>query len=129
VLASAKEPHVVKRVLDAEDLGTYFEPAEKRLSARKHWIAFTLRARGDIVVDAGCEVAIRERGKSILAVGVLGVRGEFRAGDAVRILDREGRELGRGLARGSVIEAALTAGQTGEPGATVVVHRDELVLL
>lgn len=129
VLASAKESHVVRRVLDGEDLGTYFAPAEKRLSARKHWIAFTLRARGDVVVDAGCEKAVRERGKSILAVGVLGVRGEFRAGDAVRILDREGNELGRGLARGSVIETALMAGQSGEPGATVVVHRDELVLL
>lgn len=129
VLASAKEPHVVRRVLEGEDLGTYFAPAAKRLSARKHWIAFTLRARGDIVVDAGCERAVRERGKSILAVGVLGVRGEFRAGDAVRILDRDGKELGRGLARGSVIETALIAGRSGEPGATVVVHRDELVLV
>lgn len=128
VLASAKESHVVRRVLGAEDLGTYFEPAQRRLSARKHWIAFTLRARGDIVVDAGCEKAIRERGKSILAVGVLGVRGEFRAGDAVRILDRDGRELGRGLAKVSVLEAALGAGQGGEGGAAVVVHRDELVL-
>lgn len=129
VLASAKESHVVKRVLEGEDLGTYFEPAARRLSARKHWIAFTLRPRGDVVVDAGCEKAVRERGKSVLAVGVLGVRGEFRAGDAIRILDHEGRELGRGLSRVSVMEAAISAGQSAEAGATVVVHRDELVLL
>jgi glutamate 5-kinase len=60
----------------------------------------------------------------VLAVGVLGVRGDFRAGDSVRILDGEGTEIGRGLARAASIDAVVHAGRDAE----VLVHRDDLVL-
>ena len=61
-----------------------------------------------------------------------GVRGDFRVGDAVRVLGEGGVEIGRGLARVSVAEAALTAGRAPEgddADGTVVIHRDDLVAL
>ena len=73
---------------------------------------------------------MRAKGKSVLAVGVLGVRGDFRAGDAVRVLDAEGTELGRGLARAAAVDAARVAGRKDveDEAAGVVVHRDDLVV-
>jgi glutamate 5-kinase len=72
---------------------------------------------------------VKSKGTSVLAVGVAGVRGDFRAGDAVRVLSLEGLEIGRGLARCSATDAVLVAGRKDEEGdRAVLVHRDELVV-
>jgi glutamate 5-kinase len=134
VVADAGAPGVLDAILAGEDVGTLFVAAHERLSAKKFWIAFTLRPRGDLVLDRGAAEAVSTRGKSILSVGILGVRGDFRAGDAVRVVDAEGRELARGLARCGASEAAMVAGKTREelPEAVaelaLVVHADEIVV-
>ena len=131
VVADARAEGVIEAVLAGEDVGTLFVAAAKRLTAKKHWIAFTLRPRGEIVLDRGAADAVRAKGKSVLPIGVLGLRGDFRAGDAVRLLDPDAKEIGRGLARYPSVEAVLVAGKAGsalEEEHAVLVHRDELVV-
>jgi glutamate 5-kinase len=130
VIADAREPGIISRVLRGEDVGTLFVPAARRLAARSHWIAFTLRPRGALILDASAVESVQARGKSLLAVGVLGIRGDFRAGDSVTLLDTSGNELGRGLSRLSANDAAAAAGKSREEGEedTIAVHRDDLVL-
>jgi glutamate 5-kinase len=118
--------------LAGDDVGTVFAAVPQRLSARKHWIAYTLRPRGAILVDRGAAAAICAQGKSILAVGVLGVRGTFLPGDAVSVVDPDGAEIARGLARFSANDAARFAGRRREDDEEpddVMVHRDDLVVL
>jgi glutamate 5-kinase len=132
VIAAAREPRVVTRVLAGEDVGTVFVAVPQRISARKHWIAYTLRPRGALVVDRGAAAAICAQGSSILAVGVMGVRGTFLAGDAVTIVNSDGIEIARGLARLSAGDAARVAGRKREDDEEpddVMVHRDDLVVL
>lgn len=124
VIADAGREGVLESILAGEDEGTLFVAAAQRLPAKKHWIAFTLRARGDLWLDAGAAKAVRSRGTSILAVGVAGVRGDFRAGDSVRVLAPDGAEIGRGLAEVSASSAVLLAGKKSD----VLVHRDDLVV-
>jgi glutamate 5-kinase len=126
VIADARARGALRRIVHGEDVGTRFSASEHRLSARRYWIAFTLRPRGDLVLDAGAVRAVRRDNKSILAVGVLGVRGDFRAGDAVRVLAPEGDEIGRGLSRVAAEDALRIAGRKTDDN--VVVHRDELVV-
>jgi glutamate 5-kinase len=134
VVADARAQGVLEAVLRGDDVGTLFTPSVERLSAKRFWVAFTLRSRGAILLDAGASEAVRAKGKSVLPVGVLGVRGDFRAGDAVTILTAAGREIGRGLARCSAADAARVAGKTQEELAriegapTLVVHRDEMAV-
>jgi glutamate 5-kinase len=134
VVADARLPGTLDAVLAGEDVGTLFTAARDRLSAKKYWIAFTLRPRGDLLLDRGAAEAVRAKGKSVLSVGVLGVRGDFDLGDAVRLVDPDGREIARGLARCGARDAAAVAGKTREElGATleelaVLVHADELVV-
>jgi len=136
VIASAVEDKALYRALSGEDVGTCFPPVGNVLRARQHWIAYALRARGVIIVDEGAEQALIERNTSLLPVGVLGLRGEFRRGDAVRLVNRAGTELGRGLARLGAAEVARSAGKKGPDLAAalstdteeVVVHRDDLVM-
>ncbi len=124
VIADAREKDVLRAVLAGEDVGTLFCPSAERLSAKRYWIAFTLRPQGEVILDRGAVSAVRDKGKSVLSVGVLGVRGDFRAGDSVRLLDPDGVELGRGLARCPSVDALTRAGHD----ANVLVHRDEMVV-
>jgi glutamate 5-kinase len=134
VVADARRANVIESIVGGEDVGTLFVGSKSRLPAKKSWIAFTLRPRGALVLDAGAAHAVGALGKSILPVGVVGVRGDFRAGDAVRILAPDGTEIGRGLVRCAAADAARVAGISArELGAedaarTVLVHRDDLVV-
>ena len=130
VIASAKEPEVLGRVLAGEDIGTLFAAAQQKLSARKYWIAYTLRPRGALLLDRGAVAAVVEKHKSVLGVGVLGIRGAFHPGDSVSVLDPEGNEVARGLVRLGASDAARAAHQKGEAGQEEeLIHRDDLVVL
>jgi glutamate 5-kinase len=125
VIADARADRILESILAGDDVGTLFVPAKDRLSAKKFWIAFTLRPQGEIVLDRGAADAVKAKGRSVLPIGVLGLRGDFRAGDSVRLLDPEGTEIGRGLARFAIVDAVMLA---GKPGDDVFVHRDEMVI-
>lgn len=129
VIADARREDVLGRIFAGEDEGTMFVAHHVRLPAKKHWIAFTLRPRGDVWLDAGAAAALRTKEKSLLSVGVSGVRGDFRAGDSVRLLSPEGEEIGRGLSRISATDAVRIAGRKDlREEESVLVHRDELVV-
>jgi len=87
-----------------------------------------------VAVDEGAERALRERGTSLLPVGVVEVEGEFEAGDAVEVRC-EARPVGKGIAGYSAAELRRIKGlKTDEvrellPRATEeAVHRDYFVL-
>ena len=134
VVADARRPGVIESIVAGEDVGTLFVGHATRLPAKKSWIAFTLRPRGALVLDAGAAHAVQSLGRSILPVGVVGVRGDFRSGDAVRIVDPTGTEIARGLVRCAAADAARLAGQRAkdlgaeDAGHAVLVHRDDLVV-
>jgi glutamate 5-kinase len=137
VIASATRPGVLTAVLAGEDVGTAFPRRGLPLRARKHWIAYTLRPRGALLLDEGAVRAVRAGKSSLLPVGVLGVRGEFNPGDAVRLLAADGSEVGRGLTQLGALDVARSAGKKGDvlelvfgPGGKdlVVVHKDDLVV-
>ncbi len=135
VIASAAEPNVIVRLLQGEDVGTLFTPDAKALKARKHWIAYTLRPRGVILVNDGAATALRSGNGSLLPVGVVGVRGQFSTGEAVQLCTPDGTEIARGLTRLGVADIARVAGKGRDeltekfamPDA-IVVHRDDLVV-
>jgi glutamate 5-kinase len=134
VIADAKEPSIINRVLQGEDLGTLFPPREQALRARQHWIAYTLRPRGAVLVNDGAVHALRTGGGNLLSVHIAGTRGQFTSGEAVQVLGLDGSEIARGLARLGVLDVARVAGRAPEDGAsgadaeTIVVHRDDMVL-
>lgn len=137
VIADARDPNVLRRVLAGEDVGTLFTPQGTRLASRKHWIAYTLRPRGALIIDAGAAKALSSGGRSLLPAGIVGVRGDFSAGDAVTLVDPGGREIARGLARYATRDVAKLAGAAtkdiaeilGFHGGDEIVHRDDLVVL
>ncbi len=134
VIADAGRPDVLADVLaSAPGVGTRFRPRDRRLPARKLWIAFAVGASGTIVVDAGARRALVERGRSLLSAGVVSTRGEFAADDAVEIADPEGRVFAKGLVGQPAAVVGRWAGRHSaelpDDVAREVVHRDDLVVL
>ncbi|MSP25197.1 MAG: glutamate 5-kinase [Myxococcales bacterium] len=128
VIASSRMPNVLERVLAGHDVGTLLPALGEPVRARKHWIAYTLRPRGAATVDAGAALAIVRDRRSVLCVGVTGVRGSFVEGELISILAADGTEIARGLARLSISEATRLAGVHTEKSEPLV-HRDDLVVL
>jgi glutamate 5-kinase len=124
----------VARLLAGERAGTRFHPQGQRVSSFKLWLKYAKPAQGVLAVDAGAERALRERGTSLLPVGVVEVEGEFEAGDAVQVRS-DGRSIGKGIANLSATELRRVKGmKTADvrevlPRATEeAVHRDYFVL-
>jgi glutamate 5-kinase len=134
VIADASRPGVLQAVVGSTSgVGTRFRPRDRRLPARKLWIAFAIGASGTIVVDAGARRAVVDRGRSLLAAGVVSTRGAFGVDDAVEIEDPDGRVFAKGLVRHAATEVTAWAGRRSdelpEEVSAEVVHRDDLVVL
>jgi glutamate 5-kinase len=137
VIANGREPGVVTRILKGETVGTYFQPRDDRLAARKRWIAFAVRPQGRLTVDAGAKKALTERGKSLLPSGLVDVSGDFQAGEVVALAEAEGGDFARGLVNYDANELRKIRGaKTGDieralgyKGFGEVIHRDNLVVL
>lgn len=130
VVASAFEAHVLARIARGEAIGTYFHPHPRRISARRLWIAFGTPPRGTVVVDKGAREAVADHNRSLLAVGVVGVKGAFSAGDTVDLAGDGEKVFARGLVRFSSDELEAAKGRrSGELAGREVIHRDHLVVL
>ena len=112
-IASGVDPESMARALAGEPTGTRFHAQEGRVSSFKLWLRYAKPTHGRLIVDDGAERALRERGTSLLPVGVVGVEGEFEAGDAVEIRC-DGRAVGKGIVNYSAGE--LRADQGPEDG-------------
>ncbi|MEY2567233.1 MAG: glutamate 5-kinase [Actinomycetota bacterium] len=134
VIAKADRAGVLQDALNGHaGVGTVVRPHDRRLSARKLWIAFAVGSSGTVVVDDGARRALVERGGSLLPAGVVGVEGSFAAEDAVEIAASDGRVFAKGLAGHSAARIKEWQGRhTSDLPADVpheVVHRDDLVVL
>ncbi|MDB4976126.1 MAG: Glutamate 5-kinase [Myxococcaceae bacterium] len=138
LIADARDPNILQQALTGADVGTLVLADRSPLASRKHWIAYSLKARGTISIDAGAVRALVERQSSLLPAGVVGAAGTFAPGDAVSVLAPDGSEIARGLARYGryevvrlsgvrASEAEITA-RLGHYAGDAVVHRDDLVL-
>lgn len=130
VVADASEPDVLARIAEGGKIGTYFHPHPTRLSARRLWIAFAQPPRGTVEVDGGARRAMVRDKRSLLAVGVTGLSGQFSSGDVVDVSEGPGRVFARGLVR---FDAAELQEAQGRPSAELagreVIHRDQLIIL
>ena len=121
-------------------LGTRFRPAQNRLAARKYWLRNVPVEAGAIVVDTGAAGAMTGKGASLLPGGVTTAEGDFRRGDMVEVVLRDGegdRAVARGVSQYSAVDIRRIArrhsrdieGILGYTYGENVVHRDDLVLL
>jgi len=137
VIVDGKEPDVLLQVAEGANPGTYFPATADRMESRRRWMLAGLSVKGDIVVDGGAARALRERKTSLLPAGVSEVRGMFKRGDAVAIVDAAGGRIACGIANYAAPEmdqikglrSDRIEGVLGHHYGSELVHRDNLVVL
>jgi glutamate 5-kinase len=136
VIASGNENDVLQEIYQGKLIGSLLYTDKEALSARKQWLAGHLQTCGVLTIDDGAVEVLKKSGKSLLAVGVKKVVGDFRRGDMVVCIDLNGKEIARGLVNYNADEALkimaeptfkmeALLGYVGEPE---LINRDNLVL-
>ena len=136
VIASGRRENVLASIQSGEQVGTLLKSEQEPFTARKQWLAGHLQMRGKLVLDAGAVKVLKTSGKSLLAVGVVAVEGNFERGEMVACVDQKGNEVARGLANYRESEVQIIKGQPSERIEELLgyvddaelIHRDNLVL-
>lgn len=138
IIANGRMDGVLKKIVQGEHIGTLFLPREVKMVSRKRWIGYTTKPKGTIYVDGGAMHALTEKGKSLLASGIVAVEGTFNKGDTISVCDKgNGEVIARGLTNYSSEEIEKIKGCSTAHIAKVlgyklydeVIHRDNMVML
>jgi len=136
-IASGAEPGILRKLLSGQGPGTFFVPSGLPLEAKKRWLAYFQRPAGTLLVNACAVPVLREQGRSLLAVGVTGARGQFQPGDIVNVADPDGNIFARGKTSFGSEDVPALAEKKGDVVKRLfptrkrleVIHRNDLVLL
>ena len=124
IIANGADPRNIVRAAQGSEVGTLFLAGKNRINSRKYWLAYSAADKGSVAIDAGAAKALKE-GKSLLAVGIREVVGEFERGETLAIKDASGRALARGITNYSSAELALIKGRKSEEIEAVLGYKYE----
>jgi glutamate 5-kinase len=135
VIADGREPNVLVRISQGEDMGTFFPAPVDKMESRKRWMLSGLASKGKVTVDKGAASALKEMNKSLLPAGVMKAEGKFHRGDIVDILDEKGKRIGYGISNYSSSDLAIIGGKHSDRIGSLlgydygdeVIHRNNMV--
>ena len=137
VIASGRISGVIESICNGEQVGTRFESTVSRPESRKRWI-LTGRSehRGSVAIDTGASNALKNRGNSLLPIGIVSVSGSFKRGDIIEVTEIDGTTIGWGLASYPSSDVELIKGVNskalpdllGHYYGAEVIHRNNLAL-
>lgn len=136
IIANGRQAGVLDDIMAGNEVGTLFLAQGRNVPAWKRWIGYTVKPRGKLRVDAGASQALLGSGRSLLAIGITAVEGEFSRGDLVSLLDETGKEFARGLtnydSRTTVILKGKRLADLPSDSANLhyaeIIHRDNLLV-
>ncbi|MEV0363540.1 glutamate 5-kinase [Nocardia fusca] len=128
LLAAAAE---AAEALGTGTVGTAFAARPVRLSARRFWVRHAADSRGAILIDSGAVEAVAHARRSLLAAGIVGVRGRFHGGDVVDLVGPDRTVVARGVVEYDAAELATVLGRSTrelpDGMQRPVIHADDLV--
>ncbi|MFK5892450.1 MAG: glutamate 5-kinase [Pseudomonadota bacterium] len=136
IIASGREENILSQLQQGAQFGTLFIPDQQPLLARKQWLAGQVRTNGQLILDNGAVNVLKNKGSSLLPVGVLEVKGTFQRGEIVVCIDEKKNIIARGLINYNSEESCLIKGKAsnkildilGYCDEAELIHRDNLVL-
>lgn len=137
IIANGLEKNIIYRLSQKELIGTKLTHKKKPISEKKQWLSNSLQSNGYLTIDEGAKKVLKIKGKSLLPIGVTQVQGEFLRGDLVLCIDKNGKEIAKGLVNYNSEEVKKIAGNPSEKildilgydGGDELIHRDNLAIL
>jgi glutamate 5-kinase len=135
IIANGRTEHILRRIMQGENIGTLFL-GKTQLKSKKRWIAFNVKPKGKLIIDDGAVKALKENKKSLLAIGITQVEGNFDLGDAVEIIDKKGTLIAKGIVNYTSEELDKIKGKNtqeikkifGSQYYEEVINRDDLIV-
>ena len=135
-VADGREPDILVRISQGDDIGTLFPAQVCKMESKKRWMLSGLASKGKITVDKGAVSALKEHKKSLLPAGVTKADGKFQRGDIVDILDDKGKNIGYGIANYSSSDLASIGGKHSDTIGSLlgydygdeVIHRNNMAI-
>jgi len=136
IIANGKKPDTITKLFNNENIGTVFLPVEN-LSSKKRWIAYATTIFGKIKVNEGAQKALVKNNSSLLSAGIVEIKGRFKEGDVISIIDETNMEFARGIVNYSSSECKKVIGKhsdeiekiLGYKNYDAVISRDNIVIL
>ena len=137
IMANGSTPGILDAIFAGEPVGHAVSAARDLAPVMETLAGLHGPPKGRLIVDAGAHAAVRDKGRSLLPIGLVEVHGEFSKGAVVTLCDPTGAEFARGLTNYSSVDARRVLGlrteQITELFGTLayeeIVHRDNLVLI
>lgn len=137
IIANGNSDSCLLKIAKGEVIGSLLYSDQAPLAARKQWLAGHSRVSGQLILDDGAIKVLTEQGKSLLAVGVTAVQGEFKRGEVIACVDKTGKEIARGLVNYDSESSRKLMGQSsgkfqellGYVDEPELIHRDNLILI
>ena len=128
-LADGRKEKNLQYIFEEQKVGTIFYPLDKPVGNKKSWLSHAIHTVGEINLDDGACLAVLNKGASILLVGIIDVKGDFASNQPIRILNKDNKEIAKGITSKSSDFLKSNLQNNGERSPSiVVVHRDVLAL-
>ena len=137
IIADGRRDNILDHLSDDELIGTFLQSREFKLIARKKWLADNLKSNGKIYIDQGAEKALITKGKSLLAVGVLKVTGNFDRGEVIQCVNESESEILKGLVNYNSKEIEKLIGVSSDKIESILgyvnesslIHRNNMIII
>jgi glutamate 5-kinase len=127
-IANGTRDSIVTDIIRGKDVPyTHFVAGSKRETGVKKWLLHSdTFAKGAVVINGGArEALLGDKATSLLMIGIVSVKGVFRSGDIVRIVDEEGNNIGLGKCQ---YDSKKTEQNIGEKLNKPFIHYDYMVI-
>ncbi len=137
VITNGTSDGALKKLVEGEQNFTIFRSATSSAKSRKNWLAGFLNAKGEVVVNVCAVAALRSKKISLLPVGVVAVKGNFKEGEAIFVRDEEGNHVASGISNYSAADTKKILQKKsdevkkilGKSAKSELVHIDNLVVV
>ena len=123
VIAQGEKPENLIKIVRGEDLGTLFVKNKKGLKAKKHWLQYSSKKTGKLIIDDGAKIAVLKH-KSLLPSGIKEVEGSFQKGDVITVIDEEKNVLAVGIVNYSSDECQRILGKQSNEIDKILGYKD-----
>ncbi|MEI1421625.1 glutamate 5-kinase [Bacillus cabrialesii] len=104
-LGQADAGDILYQAVHEEAEGTYFEAeGTLPLNHKEQWIAFNSGPEGEMILSDDYSRKVTNGQSSLYLDGVQEIKGKFKSGSVVRLMDSEGAEIGLGIVNYSSVQ-------------------------
>jgi glutamate 5-kinase len=127
-IANGTRDSIITDIVSGKDVPyTHFIADTKKETSVKKWLSHSdAFAVGSVVINNGARDALLgDKATSLLMIGITAVRGAFRNGDIVKIVDNEGNNIGLGKCQ---YDSKKTEQNIGKKVNKPFIHYDYMVI-